>query len=143
MFASRIRLSIDKGFGAGSRVLGYGKAVQDMPPPGGYPKILTERTLPDRGPSGAVLWGGSALMIMWGFYQVGQENARRSSDKLESREARLAIIPVLQAEEDVKCVKAEIADLKDEAVVMKGVKGWKVGESVYHSGKWMPPTTAI
>ena len=31
--------------------------------------------------------------------------------------------------------------LEDEAKVMKGVKGWKVGESVYNTKEfWVPPT---
>lgn len=32
--------------------------------------------------------------------------------------------------------------LEYEAEVMKDVPGWKVGESVYNSGRWMPPATA-
>ena len=31
--------------------------------------------------------------------------------------------------------------LEDEARIMKNVPGWKVGESVYHSGRWVPPAT--
>lgn len=31
--------------------------------------------------------------------------------------------------------------LEEEARIMKDVPGWKVGENVYHSGKWMPPAT--
>ena len=31
--------------------------------------------------------------------------------------------------------------LEYEAEVMKDVPGWKVGESVYHSGRWVPPAT--
>jgi NADH dehydrogenase (ubiquinone) 1 alpha subcomplex subunit 13 len=31
--------------------------------------------------------------------------------------------------------------LEEEARIMKNVPGWKVGESVYNSGKWMPPAT--
>ena len=31
--------------------------------------------------------------------------------------------------------------LEEEARIMKDVPGWKVGESVYNSGKWMPPAT--
>ncbi|KAF5950622.1 hypothetical protein HYC85_012615 [Camellia sinensis] len=31
--------------------------------------------------------------------------------------------------------------LEEEARIMKDVPGWKVGESVYHSGRWMPPAT--
>ena len=31
--------------------------------------------------------------------------------------------------------------LEYEAEVMKDVPGWKVGESVYHSGRWVPPAS--
>lgn len=31
--------------------------------------------------------------------------------------------------------------LEEEARIMKDVPGWKVGESVYHSGRWMPPAS--
>jgi NADH dehydrogenase (ubiquinone) 1 alpha subcomplex subunit 13 len=31
--------------------------------------------------------------------------------------------------------------LEEEARIMKDVSGWKVGENVYNSGKWMPPAT--
>lgn len=31
--------------------------------------------------------------------------------------------------------------LEEEARIMKDVPGWKVGESVYNSGRWMPPAT--
>lgn len=38
-------------------------------------------------------------------------------------------------------VKEWRKSLEEEARIMKDVPGWKVGESVYHSGKWMPPAT--
>lgn len=31
--------------------------------------------------------------------------------------------------------------LEEEARIMKDVPGWKVGENVYNSGRWMPPAT--
>ena len=37
----------------------------------------------------------------------------------------------------------EIESLKEEAELMKGNKGWKVGENVYNSKKWTPPVTHI
>lgn len=30
----------------------------------------------------------------------------------------------------------------EEALIMKDVPGWKVGESVYHTDKWVPPNPA-
>lgn len=29
---------------------------------------------------------------------------------------------------------------EEEALIMKDVKGWKVGESVYHTNRWVTPT---
>ena len=31
---------------------------------------------------------------------------------------------------------------EEEALIMKDVPGWKVGESVYHSERWIPPNPA-
>jgi len=31
---------------------------------------------------------------------------------------------------------------KEEAEIMKDVPGWVVGESVYHTEKWIPPLEA-
>ncbi len=28
---------------------------------------------------------------------------------------------------------------EEEALIMKDVPGWKVGESIYHTEKWIPP----
>ncbi|GKE53769.1 NADH dehydrogenase [ubiquinone] 1 alpha subcomplex subunit 13-B, partial [Tanacetum coccineum] len=83
--------------------------------------------------------------------------------KEEKYAARRAILPMLQAEEDERqvitspdllrydhfdpvtvmhgFVKEWQKYLEEEARIMKDVPGWKVGESVYHSGKWMPPAT--
>ncbi|KAJ6961784.1 hypothetical protein NC652_000667 [Populus alba x Populus x berolinensis] len=61
--------------------------------------------------------------------------------KEEKYAARRAILPLLQAEEDERFVKEWKKYLEYEAEVMKDVPGWKVGESVYNSGRWMPPAT--
>ena len=61
-----------------------------------------------------------------------RENGRRL--------ARAALIPLLQAEEDVRYVIAKRAADEKEAELMSGVPGWKVGASVFNSGAWMPPT---
>nr|GEX31679.1 hypothetical protein [Tanacetum cinerariifolium] len=88
--------------------------------------------------------------------------------KEEKYAARRAILPMLQAEEDERQVITSpdllrfdhfdpvtvmhglpwvmICErwqkyLEEEARIMKDVPGWKVGESVYHSGKWMSPVT--
>jgi len=47
-------------------------AVQDMPPPGGYPEINIKRRTPARGPSGLQIWLGFTAVVGYGFYQLGQ-----------------------------------------------------------------------
>ncbi|KAG2403252.1 NADH dehydrogenase [ubiquinone] 1 alpha subcomplex subunit 13-A Protein [Vigna angularis] len=63
--------------------------------------------------------------------------------KEEKYAARRSILPVLQAEEDERFVREWHKYLAYEAEVMKDVPGWKVGESVYNSGRWVPPASAI
>ncbi|KAJ8539711.1 hypothetical protein K7X08_013963 [Anisodus acutangulus] len=63
--------------------------------------------------------------------------------KEEKYAPRRAILPMLQAEEDERFVKEWKKYLKEEARIMKDVPGWKVGESVYKLGKWMPPATGV
>lgn len=43
---------------------------QDMPPPGGYPKLNFNRGLRNRGPSGLVIWSVWAVAFVWGLSQV-------------------------------------------------------------------------
>jgi len=68
-------------------------------------------------------------------------NHERSGEKLAEREARYAMAPVLQAEEDRWYVAREREILKEEARIMKDVPGWVVGESVYHGKRWVPRQT--
>eukprot|EP00614_Pseudopedinella_elastica_P006435 CAMPEP_0172611286 /NCGR_PEP_ID=MMETSP1068-20121228/30991_1 /TAXON_ID=35684 /ORGANISM="Pseudopedinella elastica, Strain CCMP716" /LENGTH=111 /DNA_ID=CAMNT_0013415217 /DNA_START=105 /DNA_END=440 /DNA_ORIENTATION=+ len=82
------------------------RMVQDMPPPGGYPQIQYAARPTPRGPSGAVIWGASILCVSVGFYRVGQTNIERRAERAEVREARYAIAPLLQAEEDLRYVEA-------------------------------------
>jgi len=92
-----------------------------------------------RGPSGAVMWGGTALLMAWGFYRVGQTNQERNAQKLEERQVRYAMAPLLQAESDNLYLLREIENLKREREVMKNVEGWKVGASPYNNSEvWMP-----
>ena len=41
----------------------------------------------------------------------------------------------------IRFVKEWKKYLEDEARIMKDVPGWKVGENVYNSGRWMPPAS--
>jgi len=90
-----------------------------------------------RGPSGIVLWAGASLMIAWGFYRVGLSNKERSGEKLMEREARYAMAPILQAEEDRWYAAREERIMEKEAEIMKDVPGWKP-EPVYFTKRWVP-----
>ncbi|GMI57594.1 hypothetical protein ScalyP_jg4829 [Parmales sp. scaly parma] len=107
------------------------KSFQDMPPPGGYPDIQIKRRTPARGPSGAQIWLGFAAFVSYGFYTLGQSNIKRNAERMEQREARSHLAPMLQAEHDWHFIKAKQKELMNEAVVMRGNKAWKVGENVY------------
>ena len=112
-----------------------------MPPPGGFPDVTIKRGVPAaRGLTGSMIWGGIVGVTVVGFYLIGQGNIERREIKKERRLARAALIPLLQAEEDVRYVMAKRAADDKEASLMSGVPGWKVGASVYNSGAWMPPT---
>ncbi|GBG71615.1 hypothetical protein CBR_g9031 [Chara braunii] len=115
--------------------------LQDGPPPGGFPAIRYARKIPNTGPSGVVVFSIAAAVISYGMYQVGQGNLHRRALKKEKMEARMAILPLIQAEEDVRYAKARQKALAEEEKIMQNVPGWKVGESVYNSGRWAPPAT--
>mmetsp|Transcript_3408 Transcript_3408/g.7663 ORF Transcript_3408/g.7663 Transcript_3408/m.7663 type:complete len:134 (-) Transcript_3408:349-750(-) len=112
--------------------------IQDMPPPGGFPKIDTLRAFPVRGPTGWQIWMGASLTIMYGFYQIGRTNRQRAQQKLEERKIRYAILPVLQVEADMEYMTREKELLKREAELMKDEPGWEVGKSPFYSKKWRP-----
>jgi NADH dehydrogenase (ubiquinone) 1 alpha subcomplex subunit 13 len=89
-------------------------------------------------PSGVIL-GGVAAMMIYGLYTVGQSNIKRRGWKNEKIQARYNLVPYLQYDEDVEyCKRQEELDAK-EARVMKDVPGWVVGQSVYHSKRWVEP----
>mmetsp|Transcript_2632 Transcript_2632/g.2885 ORF Transcript_2632/g.2885 Transcript_2632/m.2885 type:complete len:134 (+) Transcript_2632:55-456(+) len=112
--------------------------IQDMPPPGGYRKVDMGRLLQTRGPKGWQLWAGSSLMIMYGFYQIGQTSNERREEQVHERRLRYAMAPILQAEADREYHVRELIILKKEAEIMKDVEGWVVGRSPYWTQKFMP-----
>ncbi|KAH7352430.1 hypothetical protein KP509_19G044600 [Ceratopteris richardii] len=113
--------------------------LQDGPPPGGFPAIRYARRIPNSGPGGVVIFLVASSVVSYGLYQVGQGNRKRRAYKQEKFEARKAILPFIQAEEDARFVREKQKYLEEEARIMANVPGWKVGESVYHTKKWRPP----
>lgn len=59
--------------------------------------------------------------------------------QIEELEARIALMPLLQAEHDRRTLQILRENLEEEAIVMKDVPGWKVGESVFHTDRWVSP----
>lgn len=114
--------------------------LQDGPPSGGFPAIRYARRIPNSGPAGVAVFLVSSAVIAFGFYQVGQGNIHRRALKEEKITARQAILPVIQAEADSRFVTARKAQLEEEERLMAHVPGWKTGENVYNSGRWMPPS---
>ena len=114
--------------------------VQDGPPPGGFPSVRFARRIPSTGPAGATLFAVGAAVMAFGFYRVGQGNKARRALKAEKAARRAALYPALQAEEDRRwCAAKDVAEA-NEAQLMAGVPGWKVGASVMSEGaRWMPP----
>ena len=66
----------------------------------------------------------------------------RREIKEEKHLVRVAITPFLQAESDYRYILREDEFKAWEKETMKDVKGYKAGESVYHSKtRWQPPAT--
>ena len=113
---------------------------QEVAPKGGFPAIRTRRVLPRRGPSGAMLFAVAAGIIGYGFSRVGAGNKARRALAVEKREARVSMLPFLQAEDDARYVKEKAKFDAMEADLMKAVPGWEAGKKVYHSERWVAPT---
>jgi NADH dehydrogenase (ubiquinone) 1 alpha subcomplex subunit 13 len=68
---------------------------------------------------------------------VGSENKR------EQLWARIYLAPIMQAEIDRDVVRRTRAMVIEEAGIMKDVQGWHVGESVYSTKRYVPPSVRI
>lgn len=91
-----------------------------------------------RGPSGFQIWLMATVGIAFGFHRVGVRNRMVNGERMAEREARYAMAPFLQAEEDAWYHAREQEILEKEANIMKSVPGWKVGESSYLTDRWVP-----
>lgn len=115
--------------------------VQDMPPVGGFPSIRIQRRLPSTGPTGVAIFTVGAAVMAYGYYNIFHMIQDRKAGLYELQMHRAPIIPVLQAEEDVRWVARNKAELEYEARIMKNVPGWEVGRSNSATGRWIPPPT--
>ncbi|KAI9497835.1 GRIM-19 [Zychaea mexicana] len=117
--------------------------TQDLPPSGGYSEVRYRRYLPKRGPSGLVVVGGVAAVMAFGFYRVAQGNLERRELKRENLWSRIHLIPLLTAEADRDMHRRTVAANEREAEIMKDVKDWKAGESVYNNTKYFTPPSYV
>jgi NADH dehydrogenase (ubiquinone) 1 alpha subcomplex subunit 13 len=113
-------------------------AIQDGPPPGGYPPVDVRRNLPKVGPSGTTLLIGIGLITIYGFWGATKSAQRRRRLNQEKYQIRLAITPYLQAEQDRLEVKETHRRLRQEAELMKDVPEYQPGENLYKTRKFTP-----
>ncbi|ORX55640.1 GRIM-19 protein [Hesseltinella vesiculosa] len=111
------------------------RGPQDLPPAQGYPEVKYRRYLPKRGPSGLVILAGITAVSALGFYRFGQGKLEKRELERENIWARIHLTPLLTAESDRDMYRRTQAAEAREAEIMKDVKGWKAGESVYNNTK--------
>ena len=75
-------------------------------------------------------------MILFGFYRVGSTNKEKSAEKLLERQARFAMAPILQEEEDRKFLAKQKEIMKKEAELLGSNM-----PPIYLSNRWVAPNT--
>uniref|UniRef100_A0A8C0GKL8 NADH dehydrogenase [ubiquinone] 1 alpha subcomplex subunit 13 n=1 Tax=Chelonoidis abingdonii TaxID=106734 RepID=A0A8C0GKL8_CHEAB len=78
--------------------------------------------------------------LLLGYYNLVKWNRERRCLQIEEMETHIALFPLLLAELDRRTLRLLLENLGEEAKIMKDVPGWKVGESVFHTDRWVPPT---
>lgn len=112
------------------------RVVQDLPPPGGFPKLDFSKKVPGPRMSGAGLFLLFGLVVAYGKYYTYKGASILHDWKDEKREIRATVYPFIQAEYDVRFLQKQAKFQQFEAKVMKGVDGWEVGKNHYHT-TWM------
>jgi len=116
---------------------------QDMPPAGGFEAVKYKRNLPFRGSSGVVILGGVTAICAYGFYRLGLGNLERRELQRENVWSRLHLVPLLLAEGDRDTYRRQQAALEREREIMKDVKGWEAGKSVYNNPRYQPVDSIV
>ena len=112
--------------------------IQDVAPKGGYPTVRTNRNLPKGGASALVMATASVFVFGWGMYKIIKANQLRRSWRREEEDIRMATMPFLTAENDVRTAFLMERVKANEAEVMKQVPEWEAQASVYKT-RWMAP----
>ncbi|KAI0053682.1 hypothetical protein FA95DRAFT_1508227 [Auriscalpium vulgare] len=107
-----------------------------MPPPGGFEAVQYKRNLPLRGPSGLAILGGVTALCAYGFYRVGKGNIEKRELQREKTWSRIHLVPLLLAEGDRDAFRRTQAALEREREIMKDVKDWEAGKSVYNNPRY-------
>lgn len=106
-----------------------------------------------------MIFGTIFGICTWGFYKLGQGNLEMRSvlsllystslnkryRELEREKtwSRINIVPLLMAENDRDIYRREKAALAREESIMKDVKGWEVGKSVYNGKRYNTPSMYV
>lgn len=88
---------------------------------------------------GYSMFGIGFGVMVFGYWRLFKWNRERRRLQIEEFEARLALMPLMQAERDRRTLRIMRENLEEEAILMKDVPGWKVGESVYNTDRWVMP----
>jgi len=78
---------------------------QELPPSKGYPKVAYTENLRNRGFSSAGIWLGAIACVTYGFYMVNVTNTEANYYRAMKKRHEKAMIPILQAEEDLKYIQ--------------------------------------
>ncbi|XP_009464523.1 PREDICTED: NADH dehydrogenase [ubiquinone] 1 alpha subcomplex subunit 13 [Nipponia nippon] len=82
-------------------------------------------SFPRRGLSGYSLFALGIGSLLLGYYTLIKWNRERRRLLIEDLEARIALMPLLQAESDRRTLRLLRQNLDEEAKIMKDVPGWE------------------
>lgn len=87
------------------------------------------------------MFGIGMGIMLFGYWRLFKWNRERRRLHIEDLEARIALLPLLQAEQDRSTLRMLRENLEEESVIMKDVPDWKVGENMFHTDRWVTPLT--
>merc|ERR1711920_523928 len=112
---------------------------QEVAPKGGF-KVWNRRGVPQsRFLPGWAVFAGIGFATIYGMNSIGNTKNEMRKVRQEVRERRYAQLAFLMAEADVRNLKEQAELLKEEEQTVKNVPGWKVGEKVYNTEKYVTP----
>ncbi|KAF9077027.1 GRIM-19 [Rhodocollybia butyracea] len=114
-----------------------------MPPAGGFEGIKYRRNIAGTRFSALTILGAVAVISGIGFYRYGQGILERRELQREKVWSRIHLVPLLMAEGDRDAYRRQQAAVEREKVIMKDVKGWEAGKSVYNNPKYASPQFVV